>query len=402
MSEWEGSMSESDEPLLHTHNTNGLTAHPDPTSTTAAASHAAMPASATAAAHNNSAVTPVRRRSLSAGGHGQSETHGGEGGDGGGRAGSPVMHVGGTYVAHRGSNSRGHGGGGASTDSTLHTEGDIHIELTPCAVPAASTSDTARAAHDGSGAADVECMSGAPGHANGHPTRSHSNQSHPPYPDPTWSHDDHTQPHTQCHTQSHSQSHIQSESHSSHWVARSPQGMSGNSEQHVSAKGAWHGSGRGARRGHRKGMHGLTEERQGLLDTAIHIEPGVHGATHSDGGVHGVAVTHTDTDTHTSYHTSQQQGPGVAKGGGGGGQQQEQARRARHGPPTIPPTTSPALPSTFKGKLHALLSDREVFLFLCTATLLGFGFGTIETFLFVFLQELGASDTLMGLTLTSE
>lgn len=56
----------------------------------------------------------------------------------------------------------------------------------------------------------------------------------------------------------------------------------------------------------------------------------------------------------------------------------------------------------FITRLHLLFSNPHVVLFLCTATAFGLGFGTIETFLFVFLAELGGTSTLFGLTLTSE
>ncbi|KAF5833496.1 major facilitator superfamily domain-containing protein [Dunaliella salina] len=63
------------------------------------------------------------------------------------------------------------------------------------------------------------------------------------------------------------------------------------------------------------------------------------------------------------------------------------------------PWSSVAEPS-FSDKLRAMFSSWHIVLFLLQATLFGYGFGTIESFLFVFLQELGANSTLMGLTLT--
>lgn len=59
-----------------------------------------------------------------------------------------------------------------------------------------------------------------------------------------------------------------------------------------------------------------------------------------------------------------------------------------------------------KGGVHgmdvllAFCKDPQICLFLAMAAVFGFGFGTIESFLFVFLQQLGGSQLLMGLTLT--
>ncbi|KAG2499955.1 hypothetical protein HYH03_002240 [Edaphochlamys debaryana] len=50
--------------------------------------------------------------------------------------------------------------------------------------------------------------------------------------------------------------------------------------------------------------------------------------------------------------------------------------------------------------LSGLLRRPEVVLFLVTATIMGYGFGTIDSFLFLYLQQMGATGTLMGLTLT--
>ncbi len=48
----------------------------------------------------------------------------------------------------------------------------------------------------------------------------------------------------------------------------------------------------------------------------------------------------------------------------------------------------------------ALARRPEVLLFFVTAGAMGYGFGTIDSFLFLYLEQLGARDTLMGLTLT--
>jgi hypothetical protein len=54
----------------------------------------------------------------------------------------------------------------------------------------------------------------------------------------------------------------------------------------------------------------------------------------------------------------------------------------------------------FWHSLRLLLRRPEVLIFMCQATAMGFGIGVIGEFLFLFLQELGGSETLMGLTLT--
>ncbi|PNH05854.1 Major facilitator superfamily domain-containing protein 6 [Tetrabaena socialis] len=50
--------------------------------------------------------------------------------------------------------------------------------------------------------------------------------------------------------------------------------------------------------------------------------------------------------------------------------------------------------------LLLLLRRPKVVLFIWTALTMGYGFGTIDSFLFLYLEQLGASGTLMGLTLT--
>ncbi|KAL4546901.1 hypothetical protein Ndes2526B_g07705 [Nannochloris sp. 'desiccata'] len=54
----------------------------------------------------------------------------------------------------------------------------------------------------------------------------------------------------------------------------------------------------------------------------------------------------------------------------------------------------------FCQKLGVLLSSPEALLFFSTVTVMGYAVGTIESFLFLFLEDLGGSETLMGLTLT--
>lgn len=48
----------------------------------------------------------------------------------------------------------------------------------------------------------------------------------------------------------------------------------------------------------------------------------------------------------------------------------------------------------------ALARRPEVLLFFVTSGAMGYGFGTIDSFLFLYLEQLGATQTLMGLTLT--
>ena len=54
----------------------------------------------------------------------------------------------------------------------------------------------------------------------------------------------------------------------------------------------------------------------------------------------------------------------------------------------------------FCQKLGLLLSSPEALLFFATVTVMGYAVGTIESFLFLFLEDLGGSESLMGLTLT--
>ena len=54
----------------------------------------------------------------------------------------------------------------------------------------------------------------------------------------------------------------------------------------------------------------------------------------------------------------------------------------------------------FISKIIQLSASPEARLFFTTATFMGYAVGTIESFLFLFLEDLGGSETLMGLTLT--
>ncbi|GLC51186.1 hypothetical protein PLESTB_000475200 [Pleodorina starrii] len=55
---------------------------------------------------------------------------------------------------------------------------------------------------------------------------------------------------------------------------------------------------------------------------------------------------------------------------------------------------------SFWRRLWGLLRRWDVLLFFLVALVMGYGFGTIDSFLFLYLEEMGASGTLMGLTLT--
>jgi MFS family permease len=66
-----------------------------------------------------------------------------------------------------------------------------------------------------------------------------------------------------------------------------------------------------------------------------------------------------------------------------------------------PPPPPPKIKNkNFSQKLGLLLSSPEALLFFATVTVMGYAVGTIESFLFLFLEDLGGSETLMGLTLT--
>ena len=78
-----------------------------------------------------------------------------------------------------------------------------------------------------------------------------------------------------------------------------------------------------------------------------------------------------------------------------------------HATPALPHKhpRSPSSPTTiaqvdFGTKLLALGTSPEALLFFILVTILGIAVGTIESFLFLYLEDLGGSETLMGLTLT--
>jgi len=68
--------------------------------------------------------------------------------------------------------------------------------------------------------------------------------------------------------------------------------------------------------------------------------------------------------------------------------------------PAQPAATALQQPADFCQRLLLLLRRPEVLVFMGQATTMGFGIGVIGEFLFLFLQELGGTETLMGLTLT--
>lgn len=53
----------------------------------------------------------------------------------------------------------------------------------------------------------------------------------------------------------------------------------------------------------------------------------------------------------------------------------------------------------FFSRLATLLSNPDAFIFFCTVTVMGCAVGTIEGFLFLYIEDLGGSETLMGFTL---
>ena len=55
---------------------------------------------------------------------------------------------------------------------------------------------------------------------------------------------------------------------------------------------------------------------------------------------------------------------------------------------------------SFSQKLLLVLSSTEIRIFLLTSTVMGFGYGCIEGYLFLLLRSLGANDLLLGLTMT--
>jgi len=81
----------------------------------------------------------------------------------------------------------------------------------------------------------------------------------------------------------------------------------------------------------------------------------------------------------------------------------------RHHPTTPPASTANTPPppqqrtiknKNFYQKLGVLLSSPEALLFFSTVAVMGYAVGTIDSFLFLFLEDLGGSEALMGLTLT--
>lgn len=64
------------------------------------------------------------------------------------------------------------------------------------------------------------------------------------------------------------------------------------------------------------------------------------------------------------------------------------------------PVQRVSLKQPFWKSLHILLRQRKLLLFLGTVFVGGAGLGLVSTYLFLFLEELGASKTLMGLSLT--
>jgi PPP family 3-phenylpropionic acid transporter len=64
------------------------------------------------------------------------------------------------------------------------------------------------------------------------------------------------------------------------------------------------------------------------------------------------------------------------------------------------PLQAVSIKQPFWKSLHVLLRQRKLLLFLGTVFVGGAGLGLVSTYLFLFLEELGASKTLMGLSLT--
>ena len=62
--------------------------------------------------------------------------------------------------------------------------------------------------------------------------------------------------------------------------------------------------------------------------------------------------------------------------------------------------TVPVDNNNFIGKLYLLATSAEAIVFFSMVLIMGFAVGTIESFLFLYLEDLGGSETLMGLTLT--
>ena len=64
------------------------------------------------------------------------------------------------------------------------------------------------------------------------------------------------------------------------------------------------------------------------------------------------------------------------------------------------PKDRPIAVSNFMNRAVLLVTDPEVLIFLAQATVMGFAVGTIEGFLFIALEDLNGTSTLMGLSLT--
>lgn len=101
---------------------------------------------------------------------------------------------------------------------------------------------------------------------------------------------------------------------------------------------------------------------------------------------------------------------GTQRGGGGGGSDVEGGAEGETRPLVAGGTKgekggpeeveSPRAVDDYGRRLGALLASPAALLFFATVAVMGFAVGTIESFLFLFLEDLGGSETLMGLTLT--
>jgi hypothetical protein len=151
--------------------------------------------------------------------------------------------------------------------------------------------------------------------------------------------------------------------------------------------------------------------------------PGGEGAAGCREGV-GLLVLHADGSSAPSHKrvVPHDLVGGLARDGamlgkaGDNGRHRSPHEWGEHGtqpPPNHPPTAALAgspdatgLAGPAPAKVHywrglaQLFSDLDVCVFFAQCIFLGFGVGNIENFLFLYLDELGASETLMGLTLT--
>lgn len=78
---------------------------------------------------------------------------------------------------------------------------------------------------------------------------------------------------------------------------------------------------------------------------------------------------------------------------------------ALHDPPpencsTEPGSYTSKVSASYWDNLKTILKDKDMTLFLARSVVLGYGVGHIENYLFLYLEELSASEALMGLTLT--